>query len=198
MKPRKPGDSADLPQQPRVLDVSRLRLLTNSASVRQLPVRPRTERPPRTCFFRTRPGPDFCLETYVLEVGGSLRPEPFLLVGELGDLGPAETVLVPVTIRLAVTREGHVYVWPLRIPSQERPNRWHLTALQAARLAETKWVRMTADMSLGEYVIYEALDDLGKPAFPDEPFALTVTRAFEERLIEDLDHPALRQLRGQR
>jgi hypothetical protein len=190
-RPRAPEISS------RVLDLQRLRRPLAATAIRQLPSRPRTDKPSKTSFFRVRAGEEFSIETGVLELGEGGRGEPFLVMLSPEEMGAIGALIIPVVIRLVATREGVIHTWPVKIPSTERPNRWHQTAWNAAQRAERSWVRVAANMTLGEYEIYEACDDLGDARFPDEPFSATLTRAFEGHVIETIDHPALRALRGE-
>jgi hypothetical protein len=105
--------------------------------------------------------------------------------------------VVPVRLRLAVTRQKTAFLWPLRLPmSQGRSNPWHDSALEAAALAESRWTRVAADMSLGAYQPAVALADLGEPQWPAEPWAEIVKIALRGKVIDTLDHAVVRQLLG--
>jgi hypothetical protein len=57
---------------------------------------------------------------------------------------------VSVSIVTAITRQGAVSLWPLRLPTPDgRRNDWHRSALEAAELAMTRWGRIRANMGLG-------------------------------------------------
>ena len=49
-------------------------------------------------------------------------------------------------------------------------NEWHRSAAEAAELAMKRWLRLTANMSLGAYEVFEATGDLPEPEWPDLPF----------------------------
>jgi hypothetical protein len=59
-----------------------------------------------------------------------------------------------------------------------------------------KWVRVTANMSLGAYEIFEAMGDLPEPVWPEHPLEEILTIAFRERLVDHPDHPVVQRLRG--
>jgi hypothetical protein len=97
----------------------------------------------------------------------------------------------------AINRQGVLFLWPVRLPGEDgRLDAWNTSALQAARMAEERWVRMTANMSLGAYEIYEATGSLPKPEWPGIEFGEILQVAFQGRYITDLDHPVIRRLRG--
>ena len=64
-------------------------------------------------------------------------------------------------------------------------------------LAKTKWLRVAANMSAGNYEAFEAVAQLGEPQWPDMPFSEVLKIAFKDFMIDSLDHPVLKQLRGE-
>ena len=75
-------------------------------------------------------------------------------------------------------------------------NAWHKAAETAAEIAMTRWVRLTANMSLGAYEIFEAAGNIPQPVWPELPFPELLKIAFRDRLIDRLDHPVVLHLRG--
>ena len=70
--------------------------------------------------------------------------------------------------------------------------------METAMLAKERWIRTAANMALGAYDILTAADGLSDPVWPDIPFDELLRIAFRDRIINSLDHPILRQLRGER
>jgi hypothetical protein len=145
-------------------------------------------------FFRVHPDPAWQLtpaavielkddrETYL--VHPSIVPE---VAGEY----------VSVTIVTVVTRQGTVSLWPLKLPTPDgRRNDWHRSAREAAELAMTRWIRIRADMGLGANEIYEAEAVIADPKWPEVTFPELVKIAFRDRLIDAVEHPVLKNLRG--
>jgi hypothetical protein len=60
----------------------------------------------------------------------------------------------------------------------------------------TKWVRVTASMSLGAYEIFEASGELPEPAWPEFSFQEILKIAFRDRIVDLPDHPLLKKLKG--
>jgi hypothetical protein len=52
-------------------------------------------------------------------------------------------------------------------------------------------------MSLGAYEVFQATGELPNPEWPEMSFTRILEIAFKGRYITDLDHPALRRLRGE-
>ena len=61
-----------------------------------------------------------------------------------------------------------------------------------------KWIRVTASRSLGGYRIFEAANQPPDPEWPPLTFPEMLRLAFTERgrVIEDHEHPVVKQLLG--
>ena len=155
-----------------------------------IPVR----KPSREQFFRIHPGPEYQLRSLVLELkeeGETLFISPALQNALIGEKCVGQRIL-----RLGVTRQGVAFVWPVRPPMVDRADAWASTALDAISHAERRWTRMTADMALGGYRISVAqIDD--EPTWPKESFGELLKIAFKNSVVDSLDHPTLRRLRGE-
>jgi hypothetical protein len=102
-----------------------------------------------------------------------------------------------VTLFTTISRQGTLFLWPVKLPSPEgRYNEWHRSAAEGAERAMSKWVRVTASMSLGAYEIFEASGDLPEPVWPEFPFNEILKIAFRERLVDRPDHPLVQRLQG--
>ena len=89
-------------------------------------------------------------------------------------------------------------LWPVRLPDEAgRLDDWNTAAHEAAKRAETHWVRVAANMALGAYDIFEAVGQFPEPVWPDLPFERLLEIGFRDRFIDSLDHPVLRRLRGE-
>jgi hypothetical protein len=98
---------------------------------------------------------------------------------------------------LAINRQKVVFFWPVRLPGADgRSDNWSQSALDAAELATTHWVRVTSDQSLGAYQVQYA-KYTHEPEWPQLPMQALLRIAFRERYIDTLDHVILRQLRGE-
>jgi hypothetical protein len=184
---------------PDPFDPAALRLpqdFASSIGVKRVLTRIRCGKPERSEFVRVRPGEDWRLETFLLELKGSQdQPgqETYLvqpsLASELtGDVRPA-------VVFTAINRQKVPFLWRCWLPSPDgRRNLWTDTLLDAARLAERKWVRVKA--GAGQYDIDEAAGQLSEPEWPELSLGELIRLAFQDRYIESLDHPVIRALRG--
>lgn len=61
-------------------------------------------------------------------------------------------------LALAVNRQGVVFLWPIKLPDPNgKTNSWNLSAFEACGKAQTDWIRVSANMSLGAYDASEAI-----------------------------------------
>lgn len=150
-------------------------------------------KPNRHEFVRVRPGDDWRLETGVFE--DKVNRDVYLVRRELWDELVGE--VCPVCLFLAVNRQGDVFLWAAKLPGQGgRTNDWNDSALASARLAETRWVRIAANMGAGMYDTLEAAGELSDPTWPDLTFPEILKLCFQGRFIQSIDHPVIRALRG--
>lgn len=158
------------------------------AVLSHVPVR----KPAKEWFFRIHP--EYSLDTLVLEMKED--GETLLVVPAMRGALMEEKCASIRTLRLGVNRQGTPFIWPVRQPTEGRRDSWATSALDAIQLAETCWTRMQADMSLGAYRLLKAkVDDV--PRWPREPFNELLRVAFKGAVVDSLDHPALKKLRGE-
>jgi hypothetical protein len=96
-----------------------------------------------------------------------------------------------------INRQGVLSLWCLKLPDPGgRRDDWSRSALEAADVAMKRWVRLRPNMNLGAYEIHEAQDKIPDPEWPSVPFPEILHIAFRDRLIDSVDHPVLKRLRG--
>ena len=151
-------------------------------------------KPSRQDYVRVHPSEDYQLTTTMLELKD--ERETYLISPDLRQELFGE--LLQVSVFTAINRQGVVFLWPCRLPDETgRSNPWHESALEAADRAKTKWTRIAADMSLGAYRIWEAQGDLPEPEWPEQSLRDLLSIGFKGRYIDNLDHAALKRLRGE-
>jgi hypothetical protein len=187
--------STDIAPDP--FDPASLRLrqdFATSAGVKPVLTTVPVRKPNKQDFVRVNPSADYQLTAAVIELKD--EDEMYLVAPNLVDDLSGE--VMPVTIFTGITRQGTVFLWPAKLPDAAgRSNSWHESALDAAGFAQEKWVRVASDMSLGAYRVWEATGELPEPEWPDKTLRDLLTIAFKGRLIEDLNHPVLKRLRGE-
>jgi hypothetical protein len=152
-------------------------------------------RPAKEWFVRVHPDEAYHLHTAVLELKEA--GEVYLVHQHLWPDLQEEPTFTPKMLFLAVTRQQDVFFWPVRLPDPDgRVDTWSKSALEAAQMAMERWVRVTPVRSLGAYNVKYA-DHALDPVWPDLSMGALLRIAFKDRFIDTLEHPILRQLRGE-
>jgi len=153
----------------------------------------RVRKPGKQTFFRVHPAPEYRLPTALLELQD--QREIYAVDPSLRQLLADEIIIA--TLFTCIDRGGNVFLWPTKLPASDgRPNEWHTSASRIAQLAMTRWVRMQANMTNGCYEAFEAVAKLPEPEWPTVGFKDLLKAAFQDRFIQDLDHPVILKLRG--
>jgi hypothetical protein len=151
-------------------------------------------KPAREWFVRTNPA--LRIETCVLELKEDR--ETYLVVPALRSELASESTFGPRALFVAMNRQGVLFVWPIRLPGPDgKIDDWNRSALEAASMAETQWIRVASNMPLGAYDVFIASADWPEPSWPDLPLSEILRIAFKGRVIDSLDHPVLKRLRGE-
>jgi hypothetical protein len=146
-------------------------------------------------WVRVRPGIEYELDTCIYEDKAS---QTTYIVPPNVRAEFADCLVRNVRLHLATTRQGDVFLWPVKLPRADgRTNSWNESAAGAANMAKTKWTRMASNMSAGMYDVWEAPGDFGEPEWPDLTLQGAIKLAFRDRLIDDPDHAVLQGLRGE-
>lgn len=148
-------------------------------------------------FIRVRPGAEhqFPITAFVDKdskevymVANKLRNE---LVGKL-----RATLLV-----VCVSRNSPLdpFLWGLVIPGADGGrSKWHDSAIEAARVAETQWIQLGSNMSTSRYTVGVAKGVLPEPDWSETPsIGELMKMCFKDRFIGTYDHPVLKRLRGE-
>lgn len=186
------GDDGNDPFDPKRLKLSaRFR---EGQDIRKIIVSIPVRKPGRQEFFRTHPDLNMWLETTVLELKEDRLT--YLVEPSLAPHLPGEAV--PKLLVPTITTHGSLSLWPIRLEDERgRLDEWNTVALEAAERARTKWIRLMANMGAGTYDVLEAAGIFPESNWPELSLREMLSKAFKERVIDDLDHPVLKRLRGE-
>ena len=149
-------------------------------------------KPPPQLFFATHADPSWRIQIAALELKEDR--ETFVvapgLVEELsGEWAPK--VLVPCQ-----TRQGGFYLWPIRLPGTDgRIDSWNESAHQIVADFAGQWIRLHSNREAGAYDVVTPVSPFPPPVWPESAEGL-LKKAFRDRVIESLDHPVVKRLRG--
>ncbi len=161
-------------------------------------------KPNKTDFFRVRTGEGWeDLEMFVFASNEGKDHTPYLVYPE------TEVAKLLIELGLLIPCKFYMYqvystgILKIDYVSQKPDktgllNRYHVTHLQALEEAKNRWIRMYTNQEGGYYVWALAEDSLPEPVWPEKPATLgeAIEIAFRGYLIEGLDHPEIKKLRG--
>lgn len=178
------------------IDLKSLRLPANygaTLGVKKLLTNVLVGRPKKPQFFRTHIADDMTFPGMILE--NKEARESYVV-----DPGVAQEIselVRPVMLHAAIDRQDNVFLIPVPLPSEDgNRNPWHESLAQAVEHAKLKWIRITANMHVGGYDVYEAEGELPEPEWPAHDIDALVQVAFRGKIINDLDHPMVQALLG--
>jgi hypothetical protein len=185
------GDTAPDPFSPEALRLPQD--FEESAPVKRVLTIVPVRKPGKQEFVRVRPGVDWRIQVALIEddAGGDVYAVAPALAAELAGEWKSAFLF------LAITSAGDPFLWRCWVPQSGGGRQWHESAIDAVRLAETAWARVRADQQAGYYKIELAAGKLAEPTWPEQSFRDLLKLAFRDRLIDSLEHPFLKQLRGE-
>jgi hypothetical protein len=156
-------------------------------------------KPDKTWWVRTHPSSEFQLEALLLEDkdGVSTKSDQYLVLPATGVADALGSLVKPVTLRAAITRQGVLFVWWVKLAGDvAKTDKWTLTGLDAMERAESKWVRVAPNMALGAYDVVEFSGNIPEPVWPEYDFMQILGVAFKGLMIDGPNHPVVRRLMG--
>jgi hypothetical protein len=178
-------------------DPENLRLnqsFVDSAGVKKLLTTVPVRKPKAQDFVRVHPGAEYRADVAIVELEED-RESYLVTPNAAVDL---QNEFRPKTLFTAITRQGVLFLWPVPIAAVDaRILEWHRSAREGAETAMKRWVRVQANINLGAYEIFEAAGTIPDPLWPTESFKELLRVAFRDRLIDRLDHPVVKRLRGE-
>ena len=150
-------------------------------------------KPGKQDFVMVHPDPEYRITAAIIELKEDREIyfiTPKMTAALSGEFQPA-------VLYTCMNRQGVLRIWPVKLPGPDgKINPWHNSAAEAAELATKKWVRVTANMALGAYDIFEAIGELSPPDWPSLSFSEVLKIAFKDHLVDGPNHPLIQRLRG--
>jgi hypothetical protein len=145
-------------------------------------------------FVRVHPDEAYRLTAAIIELKDDR--EVYLVLPHVAHQLPGECS--PVVLYTAINRQGTTFLWPVKLPRPDgKVNEWHRSAAEAAARAMKCWLRVKADMALGAYAMFEASSTIPEPIWPTATLKELLKIGFRDRLVDSLDHPVIKRLRGE-
>jgi hypothetical protein len=182
---------------PDPFDPTNLRLsqsFVETAGVKKLLTTIPVRKPSPQDFVRVHPDSAYRENFPIIELKD--EREEYIVVADLVPALVGE--FVTKTLFTAINRQGTVFFWPVRLPSPDGKNLdWWRSGREAAELAMKSWIRVRANMNLGAYDIFQAESVIADPEWPQLGFWELIKIAFRDHLVDRIDHPVIKRLRGQ-
>lgn len=178
------------------LDLNALRLPANyseSLGVKKVLTTVQVGKPDKTKFFRVKPGDEGSFGAYILQLKDV--NETYLVTPHIAPIlgGLAR----PAQLHAAIDRHNNPFLVPVFMPGEDgKRNPWHESLAQAVKLAETHWVRVVANMSVGANDVLQAQGALAEPVWPETTIEELIRVAFRGRIIDSEDHPVVLSVLG--
>ena len=188
---------AKLQTAPDPFDPENLRLdqsFVETSGVKKLLTTVPVRKPNNQDFVRVHPDEAYRLTSAIIELKDDR--EVYLVLPHVAHQLPGECS--PVILYTAINRQGVVFLWPVKLPTADgKILEWHRSAAEAAERAMSAWIRVKADMALGAYAMYEASSTIPDPIWPTASLKDLLKIGFKDRLVDSLDHPVIKRLRGE-
>jgi hypothetical protein len=160
-------------------------------------------KPKKTEFFRKRPGADWEIDLPLYE---DVDQETYLVtdaecLGFLNDQGLIKRARIHTLMTYGLDGSGVLFLSPIGLPNEDSGMHYpyNQSREEAYTRAETQWVRINANKSLGGYDLHTPESHLNEPTWPTKPSTLNdaLLIAFKNRYIRGPDHPIIKRLKGQ-
>ncbi len=163
--------------------------------VRKTVVTVPVQKPDRQTWVYINPDPAFRMSVGVLEDRENRRTfvvTPALLPEVVGDL-------IPKILVAYATKQSTIALWPIRLPDESgRLDTYNESALTIVGEHAGRWVRILANQQNRAYDVLESpLVELPAPQWPTGGFEFLFATAFRGRIIDSINHPYLKMLRGE-
>jgi hypothetical protein len=180
-------------------DLNSLRLSQDFAAtvgVKKLLTTVPVRKPSKEWFVRTHPDPKYRPGIPVIE--SKEDREIYLVAKSLWPALGSESTFSPRLLVVSINRQGVLFIWPIRLPGTDgKLDPWNRSAMEAVERAQSRWIRIAANMSLGAYEMTEAPGQVAEPTWPEKSAQEIFDIAFKDRRINTWEHPILRRLRGE-
>jgi hypothetical protein len=177
-------------------DLAKLRVkqdFTETAGVKKVLGIVPVKKPNRQDFIRVHPSPDYRDLLAFLE----LKDDRETFAVDLEEVPELRDECYIANLFTTITRTGIVFLWPVRVPAADgKTNNWNVSAADAAAHVMKQWVRVASNQALGAYEVHVAMNQSLEPNWPEHSFGELLKIAFRDRVINRIDHPVIKRLRG--
>jgi hypothetical protein len=154
----------------------------------------RVGRPDDQDFFQVHGGDGWVLDTYLLRMKNDR--EFYFVAADLWAIPSVAKELKLYRLYYYSHYSRALGLWPVQLPAEDgTQNSWHESAMYIAQKAIGHWTRLLSGVG-GYSTIAGEMED--EPVWPAMDFQEVIRTAFRPKTITELDHPKLKQLRGEK
>jgi len=151
-------------------------------------------KPDRQVWFQVHPDVNWRTQFAIIEIKEDR--ETYLVSPQIYQELLGECV--PKFIFACQTRQGVTFFWPVKMPGPDgRLDSWNQSALQIVTEYAGRWIRVISNLGASGYEVYTAEAEFPSPVWPSEGFHSLLKKAFRGKIVDSLDHPIIKRLRGQ-
>ncbi len=151
-------------------------------------------RPRPKTYFRVHPDAAYCMDAMILEFTG----EQYIVSKSIQEALAPE--LTEKRLYLWMTQDGNLGIWPINAPRSGDSKGWidpySRSALKAARIGMSAWISIRPNHRLKQYDVFQASWDI-EPQWPLNDFGQLLMLAFEDRVLETMDDPIVKEVLGE-
>jgi len=149
-------------------------------------------------FFRCVSDEDYSMEAHILSL--KTENEWYLIDPDILPQIQLESQLRVMTLYVCVTMNSTPFVTCIPQPDEMgKINSWHESGHITMEEAKQCWVRRQADKANSCYLVTKAMNaKLPDPKWPTMTLNEIIDRAFDKYYINDIQHPVLQRLRGEK
>lgn len=94
-------------------------------------------------------------------------------------------------------RDGGFFLWAVRFTdARGNPDSWSISAQRICTEYTDRWIKIKSKMSTGCYDVIIAPIEIPPPEWPAGGLQFLVNRAFKNKIINSLDDPVIKRLKG--
>jgi hypothetical protein len=180
------------------LDLEQFRINQDFAShihTRKTAVTVSVRRPDRQHWICIHPGSDWRASVAVLE--DKVNQRTYIVIPQIVPEVTAD--LVPKLLVTYATKQGTTSLWPVRMPDEAgRLDTYSESALSIIEQYAGQWIRVLPNQIDRCYDVLETPTiELPAPKWPEGGFRHLFALAFKNRVIDNINHPVLKVLRGE-
>jgi len=180
------------------LDDLRLPVSYTDAGVQRVLNKIPVRRPNKQWFIQTHP--EMRYRAFLIELDET--GETYLVLPQIAQLLGVD--VMRKELLLCITRQGDLFFWPIKLPDEDgQIDDWNDVAMMTAKTAETVWLRLKPNRRMGTYTPEKAEDSWPAPDWDAATQGksleeLLLDIAFRDRVVDNMEHPVVKKLKGRR